>query len=300
MNTTLVSVIIVTWNRKDDILETLEALQTQTYSNLEVIIVDNGSSDGTIEEIRKLYPNYKLICLPSNLGCEEGFNVGIVNSLGSILVFLDSDAFFENDGIEKMVHKFNNDSSLGIIDPRIFNFFSNEIQNEPKNWPTHNRWTGCAAGIRKELFDKVGLRPKNYFIYDSEEDVGIRALDCGYKIEHCSDIIAYHKESPTSRLSSKFYYYNTRNTLWLICKYYPLLPAIREVIFHFILNFLRSLKSLSLHYYFLGMIEGILKLPIIIINERKPLKKWYLGKIYPSGLQTIKIIIAKWRNKNEK
>ena len=48
------------------------------------------------------------------------------------------------------------------------------------------------------------------------------------------------------------------------------------------------------------MIEGIFKLPLIIKNERKPLKKWYLGRIYPSGVQTIKIIIAKWGKKNEK
>ena len=300
MNNQLVSVIIVTWNRKDDILETLESLQRQTYSNLEVIIVDNGSSDGTVEEIRQLYPNYKLICLPSNVGCEEGFNIGIVNSTGSILVFLDSDAFFEDDGINKIVHKFNNDPSLGIVDPRIFNFFSKKIQNEPKNWPKHNRFTGCAVGLKKELFDNVGLRPKNYFIYASEEDVGIRALDYGYKIQHFSNIVAYHKESPTTRLSSKFYYYNTRNVLWLICKHYPLLPAIREVIFHFTINFILSLKTLSLHYYFLGMIEGIFKLPLIIKNERKPLKKWYLGRIYPSGAQIIKIIIAKLGKKNEK
>ena len=73
MNNPLVSVIIVTWNRKDDMLETLDALQNQTYSNLEVIIVDNGSSDGTADVIRKKYPNYKLIYLSSNVGCEEGF-----------------------------------------------------------------------------------------------------------------------------------------------------------------------------------------------------------------------------------
>ncbi|SVC37825.1 uncharacterized protein METZ01_LOCUS290679, partial [marine metagenome] len=53
MNNPLVSVIIVTWNRKNDILETLESLQSQTYSNLEIVIVDNGSSDGTVEEIRQ-------------------------------------------------------------------------------------------------------------------------------------------------------------------------------------------------------------------------------------------------------
>ena len=58
----LVSVIIVTWNRKDDILDALNALVRQTYKNLEIIVVDNGSSDGTSNEIKK-YPNCNLIIL---------------------------------------------------------------------------------------------------------------------------------------------------------------------------------------------------------------------------------------------
>tara|TARA_B100001250_G_scaffold413928_1_gene449810 strand:+ start:382 stop:1293 length:912 start_codon:yes stop_codon:yes gene_type:complete len=292
MNQPLVSIIIVTWNRKEDILDALNAIDSQTYSNLEIVVVDNGSSDGTVEEIRRLYPGYKLVCLSSNVGCEEGFNVGIANSTGSILIFLDSDAFFEDNGIAKIVERFNKYPDLGIIDPRIYNYFSKEIQNEPKNWPPQDRmFTGCAVGIKKEVIDNTGLRPKNYFIYASEPDVCIRALDFGYKIQHFNDIVAYHKESPVKRFSSKFYYYNTRNILWLICKYYPIFPAIREVIFHLSINFLLSLKTMSLHYYFLGLFEGIFKLPYIIKNERRPLKRWYLGRVYPSLKQIIKILM---------
>ena len=295
MNNPLVSVIIVTWNRKDDMVETLESLQKQTYQNLEVVIVDNGSTDDTVQFIKSKYPDYKLICLSSNVGCEEGFNVGIVNATGSILIFLDSDAFFEDEGIHKIVNKFNENQSLGIIDPRIYNYFSNSIQNEPNNWPKdHTMFTGCAAGFKKEVFDSIGLRPSNYFIYASEPDICIRALDYGYKIEHCSDIVAYHKESPKKRLSPKFYYYNTRNVIWLIVKFYPFLPLIREMIYHLIINFILSLRTLSLHYYFLGMFEGLIKLPSVIKNERKPLKKWYLGRIYPSNMDLLKIIYNKF------
>ena len=78
-------------------------------------------------------------------------------------------------------------------------------------------FTGCAVGIRKTVIDKIGLRPKNFFTYASEADISIRALDAGFLIEHCEDIEAFHKESPVKRLSPKFYYYNTRNIIWL-CK----------------------------------------------------------------------------------
>ena len=298
-NQPLVSIIIVTWNRKEEILDALEAIGKQSYSNIEVVVVDNGSSDGTIEEIKRLYKSYKLVCLPSNIGCEEGFNVGIVNSTGSILIYLDSDAFFEDEGVQKIVDKFNDNPSLGIVDPRIYNFFSNSIQNEPKNWPPHDRiFTGCAVGIRREVIDNTGLRPGNYFIYASEADISIRALDFGYKIEHFKDILAYHKESPTKRLSPKFFYYNTRNNIWLIFKHYPLIPAFIELFNLLVINLFLSIKSLSIHYYLLGFLEGLIKLPIIIKNERKPLKRWYLGRLYPNISELLGILRKKYVKKN--
>ena len=73
------------------------------------------------------------------------------------------------------------------------------------------------------------------------------------------------------------------------------MPAIREILFHFIINFILSLKTLSIHYYFLGMLEGIFKLPLVIKNERKPLEKWYLGRVYPSNMEILRIIISKLR-----
>ena len=79
------------------------------------------------------------IILSSNLGCEEGFNVGMVNSNGDILIFLDSDAYFEDDGIFKIIEKFKKNDQLGIIDPRIYNYYSKKIQNEPKNWPPSDK-----------------------------------------------------------------------------------------------------------------------------------------------------------------
>ena len=90
MRKPLVSIIIVNWNRKEDLLFTLKKISVDTYTNLEVVIVDNGSNDGSTKEVPAKYPNYKYINLNSNLGCEEGYNVGVLNSKGEILIYLDS------------------------------------------------------------------------------------------------------------------------------------------------------------------------------------------------------------------
>ena len=137
--------------------------------------------------------------------------------------------FLKTKAFQKIVDKFNDNPSLGIVDP-VFITFPNSIQNEPKNWPPHDRiFTGCAVGIRREVIDNTGLRPENYFIYASEADISIRALDFGYKIEHFEDILAYHKESQ-QKTFTKVFYYNTRNNIWLVFKHYPLIPAFIELL----------------------------------------------------------------------
>lgn len=288
----LISIIILNWNRKSDIEDTLRGLRDQTYSNYEVIIIDNGSTDGSQQMIAQKFPEYRLINLPRNLGCEEGFNVGIVNANGSIIVFLDNDALLESDALERMINEFENDPSLGIIDPLILNYYSREITNAPQYWPL-KMFTGCAAAVRKEIFDKTGLRPEKYFIYASEPDVCIRALDAGYGIKHCPDIVAFHKESPEKRLSSKFYFYSTRNILWLIWKYYPFLPAINETLFHLMVNMIRSLRQMAFHYYLAGVLDAIIKAPVILYKKRKPLKNWKAGRVYPSYHQLADILRKK-------
>jgi len=290
----LVSIIILNWNRKQDLEETLKALNLQTYRNIEVLIVDNCSTDGSQEMIENQFPDYWLINLPRNLGCEEGFNVGIVNAKGEILIFLDNDALLEDDGVKKIVEEFENDPTLGIIDPRILNYYTKQVTNEPKYWPTKNMFTGCAAGFRRELFQKIGLRPNEYFIYGSEPDICIRALDAGYNIKHCPDIVAFHKESPEKRLSPRFYYYSTRNVLWLIWKHYPVIPGIWETIIHLTINMKRSIQQRALHYYLMGVFEAFIKAPSLIRRQRDPLINWEIGRVYPSPRQIIEIIKMKY------
>lgn len=295
VNNPLVSIIIVNWNRKDDLLFTLNEISKEKYSNLEVVIVDNNSTDGSRTEVPKKYPEYKYINLSENLGCEEGYNVGVLNASGEILIYLDSDAYIENGGIKKIVDVFKKDNHIGIIDPLIINYHSKLPQNGTGNvWPLENTmFTGCAVAIKRDVIDKIGLRPGNFYIYASEADVCIRVLDAGYKIKHEKNIIAYHKESPVKRLSSLFFYYSTRNVIWLIFKYYPIFPALRELIIHLIWYFILSVKSRSIFLYLKGVFHGLLGLPKIFINERNVLKNWKLGRVYPSNELLLKILKIK-------
>ena len=180
----LISIIIVNWNRVDDMRETLDSLKNQTYSNYEIVVVDNGSSDGSIEVFECDYPYVNLVKLDNNVGCEEGFNIGMQNSKGDIFYYLDSDASLSNDILELTALAFLEDKKLGILEPRVINPHNSLILNEPKNWPLKNSFIGCAVAIRKQLIDEIGNRPSEYFIYTSEADLCIRVVDTDYKIRH--------------------------------------------------------------------------------------------------------------------
>jgi len=77
METGLASVLVLNWDRKDDLIDCIESLTKQTYTNTEIIIVDNGSSDGSQDAVRKKYPEVKLIENEKNLGFAKGNNIGI-------------------------------------------------------------------------------------------------------------------------------------------------------------------------------------------------------------------------------
>ena len=104
MPPTLVSIIIVTWNRREDVLETVQSIFEQSYKNFEIVVVDNGSSDGTVEALRQLYSPVVIVELDRNVGVTAGRNAGIVVAKGDIILCLDSDASPGRDSLTNLVN----------------------------------------------------------------------------------------------------------------------------------------------------------------------------------------------------
>jgi len=287
----LVSIIILNWNRCNDVGETLKNIIQQSYDNLEILVVDNGSVDGSLIMLERDFPSIRVIALPKNIGCEDGNNVGILNANGEIILFLDSDAGLERDGIAKMLESFQEDQHVGIVEPRVIRPADNLIINEPLYWG--NNFTGCVVAFRASVFNETGLRPGEYFIYASEPDISMRAIEGGYKIVHRSDIIGEHRESPTARLSKRFYFYSTRNCLWLIWRYYPIKSAIYETIILLSFNFIFSMKALAPHYFFQGLASGIFGMRTQVAGKRRVLKRFNEARLFPGYIDLIKILKIK-------
>ena len=88
MESPLVSVVIITWNRKDDVLESIQSIYEQNYQNVEIVVVDNGSTDGTADALAQGFPGVKIVALDRNTGVSEGRNLGVAAAKGDIIFFL--------------------------------------------------------------------------------------------------------------------------------------------------------------------------------------------------------------------
>lgn len=288
MDKPLVSIVTLCWNRKKDILESLEGISKIDYSPLEVIVVDNNSTDGTSEEIERLFPNVKVIKMFKNIGI-EAYNVGFKNAKGEYIVILDDDSFPHPKAVERMVKKFQSDKALGVVAFDVRNYYkydevTSDITLNDDNTVTeavgkdyHMGFNGAGAGIRRELFENIGFYPEEFFLYWNEADTAFRVWDNGYKVVFYSDVISYHKYSPKNRESSRAAYYYTRNAFFMVWKNYPTGITLKKTMYLMYKSIYSSIEQYSLVY--LKAMFGAFFHMKKIRGKRKPVSREIADKL---------------------
>jgi len=226
--TGLVSVIILTWNRKADTGETIGKVKKSDYGAIEIIVVDNASADGSRDELPALYPDIRYCYLPENIGI-GGYNRGIQEATGEFFVFLDSDSYPEAQAIRKMIMAFRARPRMGALAFDVRNAYldtpgrshGEDRGFNPLGGKKTGSYNGAGVGIRRECVEKAGDLFAPLFLYLNEFDHSFRIWDAGYEIRRFSDIVAFHKASPSGRTSERMPYFYTRNILWIIWRYFP-------------------------------------------------------------------------------
>jgi GT2 family glycosyltransferase len=237
------SVIIPNWNGAHHLPVCLDALRAQTYPDLEVVLVDNGSTDGSQALVAKQYPEVRWLALHRNLGLTGGNNAGFRAAQGDILISLNNDTEAHPRFVEALTNALVEHPEAGMAAAKMLLFDRRDhihsagdgygVDGIPFNRGVWQRdegqfdepgWVfgGCGGAVayRRAMLDDVGLFDESFFMYCEDVDLNWRAQLAGWRCWYTPDSVIYHKLSATGG-GSIASYYTGRNTLWVITKNYP-------------------------------------------------------------------------------
>jgi GT2 family glycosyltransferase len=223
-----VTCIVVNWNRWKDTIECLNALKECTYTNLSLIVVDNGSTDDSVAQIRAAFPGVLLLESGRNLGFAGGNNVGICRGLATAdyVWLLNNDTKPAPDALSALVAKANSDEQIGAVSSICYYADSpNKVQvwggarvnlwfgycrnaTEPHNDEWFDALYGASMLIRRASLEDVGLLDQGFFFYCEETEFCLRLRKRGWRIAAAPDSIVLHKagaSSGTSALRDRYF-----------------------------------------------------------------------------------------------
>lgn len=295
----LVSLIILNWNRKPLLKECIESVLKVNYPNLEVIVVDNGSTDGSQEMVKEKYSIVKLIENRRNVGFAEGNNIGIQVAKGDFIFLLNNDAIIHKNCIRELVKVALSDSKIGILGCKIYFKNKNRIIQHVGGviYPSgvtgqigylqldigqYNELreveyvTGAALMIRRKVIERIGLMDPIYFAYYEETDWCYAAQRAGLNVIYVPGAIVYHYEGMTIQKESPIgMYYMNRNRVIFVLKNYPASMLIFWPLYELKYNIWRTLAYIyhkkSIINYWLSLLKAyiwILRFLRVIINKR--------------------------------
>jgi len=254
-----VAIIILTWNQRDVTLECLASIEELDYpaERSHIIVVDNGSADGTSQAIRQRYPSVTVISNGENLGFAEGNNVGIRHALRGApdyVMLLNNDTVLDPSMLNELLAVAETDSTIGIVGPKMLHFDHPDViwcAGNHIDWRTGETTrlhagqqdtgadeeprevdfiTACAICLRREVIKQIGLLDPRFFIYYEESDWCVRARKHGWRILYVPRARLWHKVSAAMGAASPATeYYMTRNVLLFLAKHQRGLKRLRSL-----------------------------------------------------------------------
>lgn len=211
----LASIIILTYNSGNDIDDCIRSILNQTYKNIEIIAVDNASTDNTVKLLKSQYPEVNVIETGANLGYAAGNNVGIEKAKGDYIIVINPDTVTDPDWLSELLKPFETNPDVSITVSKILLFDKKELintcanhthftgldfcrgLNEPASEYQHYEYvgtiSGCSFAMRREAIKKINGFDPDFFLYMEDVDISWRARLEGFKIMFVPTSIIYHK-----------------------------------------------------------------------------------------------------------
>lgn len=303
----MIDIIIPNYNGVKDLEICFCSLDKQTYKDYNVILVDNGSSDNSVEFTKKTYPRHQIVSLDKNYGFAKAINAGLEFAItinkSQYIVLLNNDVELTEDFLAKGIETFEKVNDASFIAVKMLNYFNRDIIDDCGDFIKANGGSpfarghgdkdtgqydkpefifGACAGAafyKKEVFNKIGLFDEDYFAYLEDLDLSFRLQIAGYKCYYNPDIVCYHKRGETSKKISGFNIrLSEKNLIALRLKNYPLWIYLKYTPLFFLARVVRYYKFIKYHPPVIfrsavkGYLRGLLEIPKSIR------KRWKIQK----------------------
>ncbi|MDP7666309.1 MAG: glycosyltransferase family 2 protein, partial [Candidatus Poseidoniia archaeon] len=293
-----VSVIIPHWNGIEILSDCLDSLTKSTYPNLEIVVVDNASTDGSPEWVAENHPDVKLVRCDENHGYAGGCNRGAEVAKGEFLLFLNNDTVHEPGWIEPLVESMEVNETVAAVQPKILNYFERnkfdyaggaggaldilcfpfvrgrvffELEEDEGQYDGAAEifWaSGTAFLVRKSVFEDSGGFDESFFAHQEEIDLQWRIHLMGYTIKAAPQSVVYHRNAATLPMESpRKKYLNHRNSLLMLLSNYNLPLTLYLFPIRFVLEFVAALYAVAL-FDFPHVLAVFKSLGWIVIHPR--------------------------------
>jgi GT2 family glycosyltransferase len=248
-----ISVVVLNFNGKQYLHDCLTSLALQTCGDYEVIVVDNGSCDASVEYLRSNFPWVKVVRNEENLGFAEGTNSGIRKARGDLIITLNNDTKVDKNFIKHLTKPMCAHADVGMCASKMLlpegkiNSTGICISRSGAAWdrgmfePDTGQYDqreevfGPCAGAalyRKAMLEEIGLFDEDFFLYMEDVDLAFRGRLAGWKCVYVPEAVVYHHHGGTAGFGSDLsVYYGNRNIIWYAIKDFPLVLLLTSLPF---------------------------------------------------------------------
>ena len=291
-----VCIIIPNWNGEEHLRECLDSVLEQTLSPRQTILVDSGSTDGSLKLVAAEYTWVTVLALQRNLGFSAAVNTGIRASTSTYIALLHNDTQLDPDWLATLVDMLRDHPELGVAGGKMLNFYQRNIvdgagealtrggtpytrgMGEPDDGRYSRRehvFSACAGAAlyRRIVFDKVGLFDEDYVSYYENQDLAFRAQLMGFRCMYVPDALCYHKRGAPANLVSRFpVRMQERNLTAFYIKNFPwqvLLVKFPLIIGSRLGRLYRAFRIGAGTPTIQGLVRGIRMLPLALSKRRR-------------------------------
>jgi GT2 family glycosyltransferase len=295
-----VAVVVPNWNGKGSLGKCLDSLQSQSIRTT-IIVVENGSEDGSLEFLKTNYPQVTILSQQKNLGFAGGVNVGIRHAIAegaNFVALFNNDAVADKRWLEHLLKALETDPKAGIATCKLMNADRTELDSTGDmytSWglpfprgrgePVSDKYdsepevfaaSGGASLYRVRLLEEIGLFDEDFFAYYEDVDLSFRVQLAGRTVRYVPEALAYHQIGATSNKIKGFTTYQTiKNLPWLLYKnapnrvFWKILPRFSIAYFSFIL-------SAVARGHIVPAISGYVRM--LILLPKKSRQRWHIQR----------------------